>query len=100
MSERSPPDSSDSFLTFLPGRLGLDLDAGLEQVLGIGQLQAAGAAGEQRLEELLEVGGDVGEGGREDADDLAVDGLDDLGQLASRFLDVVELLLQELVALL
>jgi hypothetical protein len=47
---RSPPESSDSFLTFLPLGLRLDLDAGVQQVVGIRQaeLELADAAGEQQ----------------------------------------------------
>ena len=81
-------------LDVLARRLGLDLDAGVEQVVGLGEPQPALAAREQRLEQLLEVLGDVGEGGGEDVDDLVVDGPDDLGELAAARLDVVELALR------
>ena len=72
----------------------------IEQVLGVGELEPALATREERGEQRLEVGGHVGEGGGEDADDLGVDGPDHLGQLAAALLHVVELLLEELVALL
>ena len=58
------------------------------------------AAGEQRLEQRLEVLRHVGEGAGEHVDDLGVDGPDDLGEVAAGRLHVVELLLEERVALL
>ena len=39
-------------LHVLPARLGLDLDARVQQVVGVGQHQLAGAAGEQHREQL------------------------------------------------
>ena len=83
MSERSPPESSESLLDVLARRPRLDLDAGVEQVVGLGEPEPARAAREQRLEELREVRRHVGEGGGEHVDDLVVDRLDDLGQLAA-----------------
>ena len=59
----------------------------------------AAAAREQHREQLGEVAGDVGERRLEDRHDLFVDRLDHARQLAARVLHVVELLLQELVAL-
>ena len=64
-------------LHVLARRLGLDLDAGREQVLGFGEDQPPGAAREQRREQRGEVLADVGEGGGEDRLDLGVDRADD-----------------------
>ena len=62
--------------------------------------ELARAAGEQRGEQRREVLGHVGECVLEHRHDLAVDGPDDPHQLAPARLDVLELLLQERVALL
>ena len=56
--------------------------------------------GNRVVEEGLEVRGHVGVGGGEHVADLVVDGLDDLAQLPARLLHVLQLALQELVALL
>ena len=100
MRLRSPPDSSDSFLTFLPLGLASTSMPVLSRSSGCGEHELAGAAGEQRAEQLREVRADVGERGGEHALDLLVDGLDDPGQLAAGVADVLELLLEERVALL
>ena len=75
------------------------LDAGVQQVVRIGEHDAPGTAREQHREQLGEVAGDVGERGLEDVHDLLVDRLDHARQLAPRVAHVVELLLQELVPL-
>ena len=80
-----------------PGRY---LDPGVERVVGVLEAEPAPAAGEQRLEQRLEVGGHVGEGGLEHRPDLVVDGGHDLGQVAPGPADVVELVPQVLPALL
>ena len=100
MSERSPPDSSDSLRTFLPDGLASTSMPVSSRLSGSVEPKTALAAGEQRLEQRLEVQRHVGERGREHVDDLLVDGLDDLRQLAPRGLHVVELRFEELVALL
>ena len=87
-------------LDVLAARLGLDLDARVEQVVGRREHELAGAAGEQRGEQLREVAADVGERGREHVLDLLVDGLDHAGQVAAGGAHVLELLLEERVALL
>jgi hypothetical protein len=94
---RSPPDSSESFLTFLPARLGLDLDAGVEHVVGCGQLELAHTAGEQQPEELREVLAHVGVRRGEHVLDLCVDGGDDPRKISTGRADVFELLLEERV---
>ena len=82
--ERALPTGQERELAHvLAVRASLNLDAGVEGVVGIGEPEAAGAAGEQRLEQLGEVVGDVGEGGREQLDDLGVDGPDHLAELAA-----------------
>ena len=100
MSDRSPPDSSDSFRTFLPDGLASTSMPVSSRSSGSVSRSRPCAAGEQRLEQRLEVLRHVGEGGGEHVDDLGVDGPDDLGEVAARRLHVVELLLQERVALL
>ena len=49
-------------LRALAARRGVDLDLGLERVVGIGQPQFALAAAKERLEDVHEVGADRGEG--------------------------------------
>ena len=72
---------------------------GVEQVVGVGEEHASRPTGEQRGEELLEVLLHVVERGAEDGDDLLVHRLDDPLQLLAAVLHVLELLLQEVVAL-
>ena len=87
-------------LDVLAARLGLDLDAGVEQVVRIGQHELADATREQHREQALEVDAHVGESRREHRLDLHVDGLDDPGQLTARVADVFELGFEERVAFL
>src|SRR5712691_123644 len=72
VSDRSPPDSSDSRLTFLPG-------------------------GEEPAEELLELAGGVGVRGREHLLHAVVDLLDHGKQVAPGLAEVLELGGQERV---
>ena len=88
--QREPADD-------LPRRPRLDLDARVQQIVRVGEHEAARPAGEQHCEQLGEVARHVGERGVEDADDLLVDRLDHARELAPRVAHVVELLLQELV---
>ena len=83
----------------LPGRARFHLDARVQHVVRLGEHEPAAAAGEQHREQLVEVAGDVGERRLEHRHDLLVDGLDHARQLSARVLHVVELLLQEFVAL-
>src|SRR6266511_2297898 len=78
----------------------LDLDAGGEQVVGLGQDQAAVAAGEQQGEGALELRGDVAEGLAEDLADALVDGADHLEEVPAALLEVLQLAGEEGVALL
>ena len=87
-------------LDLLARGAGLDLDAGGEPVVGLGEHQSAGAAGEQRREDQLELPGDVLVGRPEDLLDPLVDLLDDDQQVATAGLEVLELLGEELVAFL
>ena len=82
VSERSPPDSSESRLTFLPGGPRLDLDAGGEHVARVGEHQPALAAGEQPREDALELRGGVRERRREHLLHPLVDLPDDVEQVA------------------
>ena len=87
-------------LDLLARRAGLDLDAGGEHVLRVGQHQPASTAGEQPGEHLLELHGHVGVGGGEHLLDPGVHVVDQVEQVLARALQVVELLGQEAVALL
>ena len=87
-------------LHVLAARLGLDLDAGVEQVVGHGQLELARAAGEERREQVGEVLADVGERRGEHRLDLLVDRLDDPAEFAACRPHVFELLFEERVPLL
>ena len=80
-------------------RTHLDLDTGVEKVLGIGERQAARPPREERGDQVGEVLVDVGEGRVEDMHDLFVQRADDLAQLALSLADILDLGLQELVAL-
>src|SRR4030095_4874635 len=84
----------------LAGRAGLDLDAAGQQVVGLGEDEAALAAGEQQPEGALELLGHVLEGLAEDLTDAVVDRPDDLEEVAAALLQVLELAGQEGVALL
>src|SRR3546814_17746583 len=84
----------------LAGGLGLDLDSGLEKVVGHRQPEPPGAAREERREQPLEVLADVGVGPCAHLDDLAVDRLDDLRQVAAWRPHFAALRLWELSALL
>ena len=87
-------------LDVLPARLGLDLDAGLQQVIGLGEHEPPRPAREEVAEEGRKVIGDVGIGGGEDRLDLMVDGLDDPRELTTGRAHVLELLVEEGVTLL
>ena len=87
-------------LDVLAAGLGLDLDAGLEQVVGLGEHEPSRAAREEVAEQGGEVIGDVGVGGGEHRLDLVIDGLDHPRQLAPCRAHVLELLVEEGVALL
>src|SRR6266511_46549 len=84
----------------LARRAGLDLDPARQQVLRVGEQQAAVAAGEQQPEGPLELAGHVLERLAEHLADPLVDGPDDLEQVAAALLEVLELAGQEGVALL
>ena len=86
-------------LHVLAGRLGRDLDAGVEEVVGLGEAEASLAAREQRLEQQLEVGGHVDEGRTEHSLDLGVDRADHPVEVAAGGANVVQLASQQLVAL-
>ncbi len=83
----------------LARRPGLELDAGLEQVVRIGEPEPTLTTGEEGLEQQGEVLADIRVGGGEDADDLLVDRLDHLRELAPGLTDVLELGLEERVTL-
>ena len=87
-------------LDLLAGRPRLDLDAGVEHVVGVGEDQPPLAAGEQpgerRLEGLLHVGVGLGEDLLHPRVDLA----DDVEQVVAGLLEVLELLGEEAVPLL
>ena len=70
VSDRSPPESSEELLDVLPRRSGLELDAGVEQVVGRGEAEPALAPGEEHGDERLEVPCHVVLGGGEDVHDL------------------------------
>src|SRR5262249_56338943 len=57
----------------LARRARVDLDAGVEDVVGVGEGDATGSAGEQGREQGREVLADVIESGLEHGDDLTVD---------------------------
>ena len=69
-------------LDLLAGRPGLDLDAGVEHVVGVGEHQPALAAREQPREGLLEGPLHVGVGLGEDLLDPGVDLADDVEEVA------------------
>jgi hypothetical protein len=87
-------------LDLLPRRAGLDVDAGGQHVVGVGEHQPALAAGEQPGEDPLEGLLDVAVRLGEDLLDPLVDLLDDVEQVAPGLLQVVELFGQEPVPLL
>ncbi len=91
VSACSPPESSDRVCGFLPGRLGEDVEAGLEGVVGFDQLQLGGAAAEEGREEALEVLVDGGEGGEQALAALAVERADAAAQLLDGLDQVVAL---------
>ena len=84
----------------LATRARLDLDPGRERVAGLGGDQPALAAGEQLADQALELGSYVPVGGLERRHDLGLDPLDHLEQIPARAAHVVELAVQEVVALL
>src|SRR5665647_123622 len=95
-SARSPPDSSESRLIFLPGgRASTSMP-----VVRVGQNQPALTSGEQPAENALELGRRVVIGLGEDLLDTFVDLTDDVHEIALGVLEVLELLGQELVAFL
>ena len=51
----SPPESRDIASSFLPGRLGVDLDARLEDVRGIDEPELAPAPAEEPAEHVVEI---------------------------------------------
>ena len=87
-------------LDLLAGRPRLDLDAGGQHVVGVGEQQPALAAGEQRRKHLLELAFHVDVGLGEHLQDAVVDVGDDVEQILAGRLDVLELGGQEVVALL
>src|SRR5262245_40803757 len=87
-------------LDLLARRPGLDVDAGGQHVVGLGQHQAALAAGEQPREDLLELGRGVGERRREHLLDPVIDLFDHGEQVPPGLLEVFELGGEERVALL
>ena len=87
-------------LDVLAAGLGLDLDSGVQHVVGLREHQRAGTAREQVVEQVREMLAHVGEGRCEHALDLDVDRLDHPEQLATRLADVVELRIEECVTLL
>ena len=99
--ERALPSAEErEALDLLARRLDAHLDAGREQVLRIGELDAAGAPGEQDREDDIEGGPGVLERRREDVLHLLVDLLDDREQVPARVREVGELLGEEPVPLL
>ena len=87
-------------LDLLARRASLDLDAGGQHVVGIGQQQPALATGEQRRKHFAELAFHVGVGLGEHLQDARVDVVDDVEQILAGRLDVLELGGQEVVALL
>jgi len=77
--ERSPPERRERRRDVFAGGPSVDLDPGIEEVVGVEERQPARATREQRREQDAEVPGDVGERLLEDADDLLVDGAQDPG---------------------
>ena len=99
MSERSPPESSESRRTFLPdGRASISMPV-FSGSDGSVSVSRPDATRKERGEQRVEVGRHVGERGLEDDDDLGIDRADHPGELAPAALHVVELGLEELVAL-
>src|SRR5580693_659211 len=86
-------------LDLLARRPGLDLDAGGEHVIGLGEHQVALAAGEQPGEQLLELAGGVGVRGGEHLLHPVVHLLDHGEQVTPGLAEVVELGGEERVAL-
>src|SRR3954454_16867254 len=84
-------------LDLLTGRPGLDLDAGGEHVVGLGEDQVALAAGEQAAEEVLELARGVGVGRGEHLLHPVVHLLDHGQQVPPGLAEVVELGGQERV---
>ena len=84
----------------LAGRLGLDLDAGIDDVVGIEELEASGAPAEEGGEVVAEGGIDLVEGGSEARANLAVELGDGALELRLRVGQVLDLLGEEGVPLL
>ena len=84
----------------LAGWLGLDLDAGVDDVVGVEQLEPRGATTEEGGEVVAESGIDLGEGGAEAGAYLAVELGDGGLELSFRVGQVLDLLGEEGVALL
>ena len=99
-SERSPPESSDSRLIFLPGGRASTSRPVVSMLRRVGEDEPPLTAGEEPLEDPLELDRGVLEGLGEDALDALVDLLDDVEQVALGVLEVLELLGEELVTLL
>ena len=100
MSERSPPDSSESRRTFLPdGRASISMPV-LSRSSGSVSSRRPDPPGNSVVNSAVKCSAHVGERALEDRDDLLVDGPDHARELAAAVLHVFELLLQELVALL
>ena len=98
VSAFSPPESSWTLCSRLPGGCGDDLDAALERIVLVEQRQAGAAAAEQRAERLLEVAVDGGERLGEALPRGLVDALDRLAGLRDRVDEVLALRGQEGVA--
>ena len=100
MRLRSPPDSSDSFFTFLPLGLASTSMPVFSRSSGLVSTSLPAPPGNSVREQLVEVRAHVGERRGEHGLDLEVDGLDDAHQVAPGVAHVLQLLLEEAVALL
>ena len=89
MSDRSPPESSESRLTFLPGGRASTSMPVVEHVGRVGEHQPALAAGEEPGEDALELARGVLEGRGEDLLHPLVDLADDVEQVAPGRLEVL-----------
>ena len=97
---RSPPESSETLWSCLPGRLRDDVDAALERIVFIEQHEVGFAAAEELGEHLAEVDPDLLEGLREKLLGRLIDLRDDVEQFAARVRQVGVLRFEEGVTLL
>ena len=99
-SDRSPPESSDSRLIFLPGGRASTSMPVVSMLSGSVRTSRPSPPGNSRCEDPLELRRGVLERLGEDPLDALVDLLDDVEQVALGVLEVLELLGEELVPLL